>query len=106
MKNGEEDEKVRGNEQPAANANKPAKQAAKKTAEKASNPRGFARGLRPREVISATDRGGPIKFLIGWHESDELDYVLAEEANIKCPHLVTKFYKEVEKIHRMKCFVL
>ena len=59
----------------------------------APNDYGFGRGLEAEEILGATDVGGSLKFLIKWKGEPQQDLVLAEEANIKCPQIVIKFYE-------------
>lgn len=54
---------------------------------------GFGRGLEAEEILGATDVGGSLKFLIKWKGHKQQDLVLAEEANVKCPQVVIKFYE-------------
>lgn len=56
-------------------------------------PSGFERGLPAQEIVGATESGGKLMFLIKWKGSEEASLVAAEEANIKCPQIVIKFYE-------------
>ncbi|XP_042540397.1 chromobox protein homolog 3-like [Dipodomys spectabilis] len=55
---------------------------------------GFARGLKPEEIIGVTDIFGELMFLMKWKNADEVELVLAKEATAKCPQLVIDFYQE------------
>ncbi|EHB01186.1 Chromobox protein-like protein 3 [Heterocephalus glaber] len=66
----------------------------KKKSDAADKPRGFGIGLDPEQIIGATDSSGELLFLVKWKDSDETDLVLAKEANMKCPQIVTVFYEE------------
>jgi hypothetical protein len=70
-------------------------QAAKVTVPKQSKtdgPRGFARNLEPDRILGATDSPGRLSFLVQWKDGTA-DLVPAEEANVKCPHVVIAFYQ-------------
>ncbi|CAD7671372.1 unnamed protein product [Nyctereutes procyonoides] len=55
----------------------------KKKRDAADKPRGFVR-----------DSSRELMFLMKWKDSDEVDLVLAKEANTKCPQIVIAFYEE------------
>ncbi|XP_042540412.1 chromobox protein homolog 3-like [Dipodomys spectabilis] len=55
---------------------------------------GFARGLKPEEIIGVTDVCGELMFLMKWKNADEVELVLTKEAKTKCPQLVIAFYQE------------
>lgn len=61
--------------------------------EKSEN-RGFERGLEAEKIVGATESNGVLQFLIKWKGSDDIDTVLAKEANVKCPQIVIDFYEE------------
>lgn len=55
---------------------------------------GFARNLKPIEIIAAIEDEGELLFLVKWENIDETDLVPAKEAHKKCPQLVIKFYEQ------------
>lgn len=55
---------------------------------------GFDRGLTPDHIIGATKVQDQIMFLMKWVESDEVDLVESEKANLNCPQIVIKFYEK------------
>ncbi|EDW61378.1 heterochromatin protein 1J [Drosophila virilis] len=55
---------------------------------------GFERGLVASKILGATDSSGKLMFLMSWENSDRYELVPAKLANVKCPHVVIKFYEE------------
>ncbi|XP_048191366.1 chromobox protein homolog 3-like [Perognathus longimembris pacificus] len=55
---------------------------------------GFARGLKPEKIIRVTDMFGELMYLMKWKHVDQVELVLAKEANVKCPQLVIAFHQE------------
>lgn len=51
-------------------------------------------GKGVKKILSATDSNGELMFLIKWKGTDDTDLVPLQEANVKCPQLVIKFYEE------------
>ncbi|XP_060049471.1 chromobox protein homolog 3-like [Erinaceus europaeus] len=66
----------------------------KKKRDAADKPRGFARGLDPERMIGAADSSGELMFLLKWKDSDEVELVLAKEANMKCLQIVIASYEQ------------
>ena len=60
----------------------------KKKRDVADEPRGFARGLGPKWIIGAIDSSREFKLFMKWKDLDEIDSVLAKEANRKHPQIV------------------
>lgn len=65
-----------------------------KKIEKPSENRGFSRGLEAEKIVGATESDGVLQFLIKWKNCEEVDTVVAKEANQKCPQIVIDFYEE------------
>lgn len=63
----------------------------KKKRDAADKPKGFAMGLDPEPIIDGTDSRRDLMFLMKWKDSNEVDLVLAKEANIKCSQIVIAF---------------
>jgi hypothetical protein len=57
--------------------------------------RGFARGLRAKEILGANIDTGVLLFLMKWRGCSEIDLVPASEANIRCPQIVIKYYENL-----------
>lgn len=55
---------------------------------------GFQRGLIASKILGATDTSGKLMFLMSWKNSNYIDLVPAQVANVKCPQVVIKFYEE------------
>ncbi|KAF5272130.1 hypothetical protein FQA39_LY01212 [Lamprigera yunnana] len=55
---------------------------------------GFARGLKPKEILAATNSSGQLLLLMKWDNSDKVDLVPAVEANLRCPEIVIDFYEK------------
>nr|XP_060496686.1 chromobox protein homolog 3-like [Panthera onca] len=66
----------------------------KKKRDGAEKPRAFTRGLDPERIIGATDSSAELMFLMKRKDLDDAHSVLAKEANMKCPQIVTAFYEE------------
>ncbi|XP_048191374.1 chromobox protein homolog 3-like [Perognathus longimembris pacificus] len=54
----------------------------------------FASGLKPEKIIGVTNIGGELMFVMKGKHVDQVEMVLATEANAKCPQLVIAFYQE------------
>lgn len=54
---------------------------------------GFARGLEPDKITGAIQLDSELLFLIKWKNSKASDLVPAQEANVKCPQVVIKYYE-------------
>lgn len=68
---------------------------------------GFNRGLQPERIFGALKLNNIVMFLMKWKDSVELDLVKAEEANLKCPSIVIKFYeKRLEWMPKARKMVL
>ncbi|XP_074601250.1 chromobox protein homolog 5-like [Brevipalpus obovatus] len=54
---------------------------------------GFERGLMPEKIVGVTKVDNQLVFLMRWHGCRYTDLVPAEEANLKCPNIVIKYYE-------------
>ncbi|CAL8069896.1 unnamed protein product [Orchesella dallaii] len=55
---------------------------------------GFEKGLQPEKVVGANqDENGTLYFGMKWKGIKDVDFVLAKDANVKCPQLVIQFYE-------------
>ncbi|XP_060982088.1 chromobox protein homolog 3-like [Dama dama] len=64
----------------------------KKKRDAADKSRDFARGLDPERIIDATDSSGELMFLMKWKDSNEADFVLTKEADIKCLQILSVIF--------------
>ena len=58
------------------------------------NPYGFERKLKAERILGVKKSSKGLMFLIKWQDSNEADLVPSEEANVKCPDVVIKFYED------------
>ncbi|XP_011874432.1 PREDICTED: chromobox protein homolog 5 isoform X1 [Vollenhovia emeryi] len=66
----------------------------KKQATEDDKVQGFKRGLEADKILGSADDNGDLMYLIQWKGTDAVDMVSAEEANIKCPQIVIRFYED------------
>ncbi|XP_060533844.1 uncharacterized protein LOC132706508 [Cylas formicarius] len=55
---------------------------------------GFDDGLEPEKIVGVTNSKDGLLFLIKWAGTDEADLVRAQEANVKWPQIVIKYYEQ------------
>lgn len=60
---------------------------------------GFDCGLKPQRIMHLKKLpNGQMYFLMKWGKTDRPTYIKREDANIKCPSLVIKFYEKYVKL--------
>ena len=65
-----------------------------KNEEIVNNPYGFERKLKAERILGVKKSSKGLMFLIKWEDINEADLVPSEEANVKCPDVVIKFYED------------
>ena len=65
-----------------------------KNEETVNNPYGFERKLKAERILGVKKSSKGLMFLIEWQDINEADLVPSEEANVKCPDVVIKFYED------------
>ena len=62
--------------------------------EKGDGVTGFDRGLEPKKIVGAIRIEDKLMFLMRWESCKKCDFILAEEANIRCPQVVISYYEK------------
>ena len=70
------------------------KSAMTKNEEIVDNAYGFERKLKAERILGVKKSSKGLMFLIKWQDINEADLVPSEEANVKCPDVVIKFYED------------
>ena len=70
------------------------KSAMTKTEESVDNAYGFERKLKAERILGVKKSSRGLMFLIKWQDINEADLVPSEEANVKCPDVVIRFYED------------